>query len=136
MTLTATNNTTAAASAMSAMVRRERDIMERSSIRFLEFDQHGVGEEEERDHREEENGVAEIDDAAHDGIEVRQEAEGRDRAEQRLGRPALEEAQHDGRAADGEEKAHGGGDDEGDHLVLGECRERRADGEERAGHQK
>src|SRR5581483_11587823 len=135
MTLMATNKTTTEASAMRATVWRERDFMRRSSIRLLQVHQHRVGEEEKCDDGKEENGIACIDDAAHDGVEMRQEAERRDGAEQRLGRPAFEEAQHDRRAADREEKADGGGDDERDHLVLGEGGERRANGEEGARHE-
>src|SRR5215469_4803413 len=136
MTLMATNKTMAEASAMRATVRRERDFMRRSSIRLLQFDQHRVGEEEQRDDGKEENGVARVDDAAHDGVEMRQEAEGRDGAEQRFGCPALEKAQHDGRAADGEDETDGGREDEGDHLVLRERGERSADGEECTRHEK
>ena len=42
------------------------------SIRLLEIDDDGVGEEEQRDHRDEEHGVAQIDDAAEDRVEMRE----------------------------------------------------------------
>src|SRR5579883_1729981 len=134
ITLIATSSTAAEISAMMAAARRERVkfCMVPSSIRLLELDQDRIGEKEDPDHRGEEDGIAQIDDAAHDRVEMGEKAEGRDRAQRGLGRPSLERAQDDGRAADREEEAHGGGHDEGDHLVLGERRERRADRQERA----
>src|SRR6185437_2983889 len=94
MTLIATKITAAETSAIAAVARREsgrRFIGRLSSIGLLEIDQHGVGEEKDADHRGEEDGVGEIDDAADNSIEVCEEAEGRDGAQHRLGRPALEE---------------------------------------------
>src|SRR6266446_3912073 len=56
-------------------------------------------------------------------------------ADQPLWGPTLEHAQHDRRARDGEQKGEGCGDDEGNDLILGHCRNAGADGEQRAGHQ-
>ena len=55
-----------------------------ASIRLLEFDDDRVGVEEERDHGDEEHRVAQIDDAAHDRVEMGEEAERGDRVDQRL----------------------------------------------------
>src|SRR5258708_26099063 len=101
MTLTPTKSTAAQIRAMMAV--RERFIA-CASIRFLEIDEHGIGEQEGADHREEIDGVARVDDAAGDRREMGEEAERRDGRENRIRRPALEEAEHDRRAADGEEE--------------------------------
>src|ERR1700730_18554291 len=101
MTLTATNSTATATRATSAAVRRDRDLIA-ASIRFLEIDDEAIGDQERADDREKEHDVAQIDDAADDGVEMRQEAEGGDDAQHSLRRPALQETQHDRRATDGE----------------------------------
>src|SRR4051794_21314118 len=111
ITLMPTKSATAQRSAIAASARREarnRDIV---SIRLLEVDEDDVGEQEDPDHRGEEDGIAQIDDAAGDGAEMREEAERRDRRDDPVGRPGLEEAEDDARAAHREEEAHGGGDD-------------------------
>src|SRR5512135_2516770 len=131
ITFTETKITAAETRLRIASMRREaaRSFMIASrSIRFLEIDDDRVRVEKERDRREEEDGVAEIDDAADDRVEMGEEAEAGDRVEERLRRPAAEHAQHDLRAAHGEEEADRGGHHEGDHLVLGECGEAGADG--------
>src|SRR5690348_5668332 len=101
MTFTPTKMTAAQIRAMMAV--RER-LMSCASIRFLEIDEHSVGEQERADHGQEIDRVARIDDAARDRGEMSEEAERRDRREQRFRSPALEEPEHDGRAADGEEE--------------------------------
>src|SRR6185312_16472911 len=121
MTLIATNSTAIEISAMIAAARRDSfSIGALPSIRLLEIDQDGVGEEEDADYRQEEHRVAQVDDAADDRVEMREEAERGHCLQHRLRCPAVEEAQHDGGAAHGKDEAHGGGDHEGDHLILGE----------------
>src|ERR1700688_4642669 len=101
MTLTATSRIAAQTMAMAAAAGRESEkpVMACLSIRFLEVDDDGVGEQEHADHRQEEYRVAQVDDAAHDGIEMGEEAERGDGAQHALGRPAVQDSEHDRRAA-------------------------------------
>src|SRR5919199_308225 len=125
MTLMPTNSTTAQMRAMAAAAPRDAKslIMVRvSSIRLLEVDEDHVGKQEDADHRGEEDGVAQVDDALGDRAEMAEEAERGDGREHARRRPALQQAQHDRRSAHGEQEARRGGDDEGDDLVLGQRR--------------
>src|SRR6266446_5811085 len=76
---------------IAAQTRATIAVMERFisrvSIRFLEVDDHGVGEQESADYREEEDRVARVDYAARDRREMGEEAERRDGRKHRLGRP-------------------------------------------------
>src|SRR5580700_10917597 len=102
MMLTAPNNTSAKARLMQAVRRRDsgKSVMTRS-IRFRQIDDDGVGIEEERHHREEEHGVAQIDDAAQNRAEMTEKAERRHGVEDARGRPALQESEHHGRTGHG-----------------------------------
>src|SRR5579864_8963466 len=136
MTLTATNKTSAKARPTQAATRREsgkRFIA--GSIRLGEIDDHGIGVEEKCHHREEERGVAQVDDAAQDCVEMRVEAERGDDIEDPGRRPILQESEHDGRAGHGQEETDRRRHHKGDDLILRERRERRANREITPRHQ-
>src|SRR5258708_33587460 len=75
------------------------------SIRLLEVDEDSVCEQEHADHREEEHRVAQLDETAHDRVEMREEAERYDGAQHALERLAGEDGENERRAAHGEEEA-------------------------------
>src|SRR5579863_8500526 len=137
MTLTETNSTSAETRLMSARARRDKagSFIVASSLGLLEVDDHRVRVEEERNHRGKEHRVAQVDDAAHDGVEMRQKAHAGDGVDQSLRCAALEEPKRDAGTAYDEEERDRRGHHEGDYLVLGESRDRRAHRQERARHQ-
>src|SRR5258705_4801604 len=94
---TATNSTTASATAISAYILCERCFIG-ASIGFLEIDKHDIDRQEQRDQRGEIDEVAQIDHARGNSLEVGQEAEPGNRVHQHDRRPDLEDVKHQGRA--------------------------------------
>src|SRR5688500_11490829 len=116
MTLMPTKRATAQRSARAAAAPRLAESF--ISVGLLQIDEDDVGEQEDADHRGEEDRVAQVDDAADDRVEMRQEAERGDGRDDALRRPGLQHPEDDRRAADGEGEAGRCRQDEGDDLVL------------------
>src|SRR3984957_17146734 len=124
---------TMAATAMTPMM--ENQIRRRiASVRLPLFDDDGVEEQPETDEGGEEDQIAQADHAAGEVLEPVDHRDAPcDLGERR--RVARQEIGHNGIGGDGEHEAHRDGEHEGDHLVLGQCRQGRSHREERAGHQ-
>ena len=119
-----------------ARSNRDGKTSRRLPNRTFGIDRHDGRKQPERDQRQKENQIAQLDHATAQRIEAREETHRGNGVHQNRRRPAAKYIEHHIDAAQGEQETHDRTRDEGNDLIAGQRRHAGADRQERARHQK